>query len=38
MKNENQFLLWIDKLKIGLYLQTKSQQKPKPGQIQNKEK
>ena len=31
MKKENQLLSWIDKLQIGLYLQPKSQQKPKTG-------
>ena len=31
MKKENQLLSWIDKLRIGLYLQPKSQQKPKTG-------
>ena len=31
MKKGNQLLLWIYKLRIGLYLQSKSQQKPKTG-------
>ena len=31
MKKENQLLLWIDMLRIGLHLQPKSQQKPKTG-------